>query len=44
VAILAPLPFVESLGGKFVYDDHFLIEEPASVHSLGRIAELWQNE
>jgi len=44
VAALAPLPFVESLGGSFVYDDHLLIEEPASVHSLGRVAELWQSE
>jgi len=44
VAILAALPFAQSLGGQFVYDDHLLIEKPASVHSLGRIGELWQGE
>jgi len=44
VAALAPLPFAESLAGRFVYDDHLLIEQPESVHSLGRIGELWQSE
>jgi hypothetical protein len=41
---LAALPFVESLAGEFVYDDHLLIEKSASVHSLRRIGELWQGE
>jgi hypothetical protein len=41
---LAPLPFVESLAGKFVYDDHLLIEEPSSIHSLRRVGELWRSE
>jgi hypothetical protein len=41
---LAPLPFAESLAGRFVYDDHLLIEEPASIHSLDRLADLWQRE
>ncbi|MET0593073.1 MAG: hypothetical protein ABW133_10260 [Polyangiaceae bacterium] len=44
MAILAPLPFAESLAGRFVYDDHLLIEEPASVHALSRLFELWQGE
>jgi hypothetical protein len=41
---LAPLPFAESLAGRFVYDDHLLIETPTSVHSLQRIGELWKTE
>jgi hypothetical protein len=41
---LAPLPFAQSLGGRFVYDDHFLIEAPASIHSLSRLGELWKSE
>lgn len=44
MAALAPLPFAESLAGRFVYDDHLLIEEPASIHSLSRLGELWQGE
>jgi len=44
VAALAPLPFAESLAGHFVYDDHPLIEEPGSIHSLRRVGELWTSE
>jgi hypothetical protein len=44
VAALAPLPFVESLAGRFVYDDRPLIEESPAIHSLSRIRELWQSE
>ena len=44
MAVLAALPFAESLAGQFVYDDHLLIEKPASVHSLRRLGELWQGE
>jgi len=31
------LPFAESLGGGFVYDDHLLIVERDAVHSLARL-------
>jgi hypothetical protein len=44
VAALAPLPFAESLAGNFVYDDHLLIEQPASIHALSRLGELWERE
>jgi hypothetical protein len=42
--VLAVLPFSQSLGGAFVYDDHALIEERAAVHSLARLPELWKGE
>ena len=38
------LPFAQSLGGQFVYDDHALIEQREAVHSLSRLPELWQSE
>jgi hypothetical protein len=44
VAVLATVPYVGSLGGGFVYDDHVLIEQRAAVHSLRRLPELWQGE
>src|SRR6185436_15549676 len=43
-AVLAVLPFAQSLGGAFVYDDHALIEDRDAVHALARLPELWKGE
>jgi hypothetical protein len=43
VALLSVLPFVGSLWGGFVYDDHALIEERAAIRALD-LPTLWQGE
>jgi len=44
VAVLATVPFLGSLAGGFVYDDHVLIEQRNAVHSLAELGELWRGE